>query len=99
MNDQLKNLFPKKNQLFGLRLIAKISRRIFIIGMALIVGFWLVMASNMGPAYLPAVCNGCLDIWIRMLLLTLGIIIWITTTAWLLRAIVRYIYRLSKRKP
>ncbi|WP_300312998.1 hypothetical protein [uncultured Psychrobacter sp.] len=46
-----------------------IIRIILISTLAFAFGFWLIMASNMGPAYWPQVMNGSLDIWIRGLLL------------------------------
>jgi len=54
------------------------------------------MASNMGPAYLPQVMNGSLDIWIRMLLLVSGLLIWLTIVIWLIRIIYRYLAKLIK---
>ena len=50
----------------------KIILRIIGAGLAMSFGFWLIMASNMGPAYLPHLMNGALDFWIRMILLGLG---------------------------
>lgn len=77
--------------------IGKVFVRILVAVLALAFGFWLVMASNMGLAYLTNVCNGCLDFWIRMTLLGLGFIVWIITAAWLFWPILRYIYRCIRR--
>lgn len=77
--------------------IGKVFVRILVAVLALASGFWLIMASNMGPAYLTNVCNGCLDFWIRMTLLGLGVIVWIITAAWLVWPILRYIYRCIRR--
>ncbi|MGM8870876.1 hypothetical protein ACS8E3_04215 [Psychrobacter sp. 2Y5] len=73
-----------------------IVRTLLISILALAFGFWLVMASNMGPAYLPQVMNGSLDIWIRMLLLVSGLVIWLTIVIWLIRIIYRYLAKLIK---
>lgn len=57
-------------------------------------GFCLIMASNMGPAYLPSIMEGGLDIWIRASLLVLGLTIWLATTIWLIRVSYRYLAKL-----
>ena len=62
----------------------KIILRIIGAGLALLFGFWLIMASNMGPAYLPHLMNGALDFWIRMILLGLGLSIWLITALWII---------------
>ena len=88
------NSLPTINKQHALLIsIGKVFVRILVAVLALASGFWLVMASNMGPAYLTNVCNGCLDFWIRMKLLGLGFIVWIITVAWLFWPILRYIYR------
>lgn len=75
----------------------RISVRFIILGFILAFGFVSIMASNMGPAYLPDVCNGCLDLWIRMTLLGLGLLIWVITPVWSIWLILRYIYRCIRR--
>ncbi|HAM60935.1 MAG TPA: hypothetical protein DCP60_03740, partial [Psychrobacter sp.] len=59
------------------KIIMNIIRIILISILAFAFGFWLIMASNMGPAYWPQVMNGSLDIWIRGLLLVSGLFIWL----------------------
>lgn len=62
--------------------ISKIIIRIIIAWLALAFGFWLILASNMGPAYLPEVMNGALDIWIRFTMIGVAALIWIATPVW-----------------
>ena len=78
--------------------IGNIILRIIGAGLALVFGLWLVMASNMGPAYLPQIMNGALDFWIRMILLGSGLGIWISTAVWLIWLILRYLYSQFKTK-
>ena len=73
-----------------LETVGKIILRIIGAGLALLFGFWLIMASNMGPAYLPHLMNGALDFWIRMTLLGLGLSIWLITALWIIWLILRY---------
>ncbi len=80
-----------------LKNIGKIILRIVGAGLAVTVGLWLVMASNMGPAYLPHIMNGALDFWIRMTLLGAGLGIWISIAVWLLWLILCYFYDLVRR--
>ena len=68
----------------------KIILKIIGAGLALLFGFWLIMASNMGPAYLPHLMNGALDFWIRMILLGLGLSIWLITALWIIWLMLRY---------
>lgn len=68
----------------------KIILRIICAGLALLSGFWLLMASNMGPAYLPYIMDGALDFWIRMMLLGLGLGIWLITALWIIYIMLRY---------
>ncbi len=75
----------------------RVSIRFMIIGFTLAFGFTSIMASNMGPAYLPNVCNGCLDIGIRLTLLAIGAVLWIATVGWLIWIVFRYFYYLLKR--
>ncbi len=89
---------PTVNKLHTLLIfIGKVFVRILVAVLALASGFWLIMASNMGPAYLTNVCNGCLDFWIRMTLLGLGLLIWVITLVWTMWMILRYIYRCIRR--
>ena len=73
-----------------LETVGKIILRIIGAGLALLFGFWLIMASNMGPAYLPHLLNGALDFWIRMTLLGLGLSTWLITALWIIWLILRY---------
>ncbi|CAN6961433.1 hypothetical protein HQR03_01015 [Psychrobacter okhotskensis] len=73
-----------------LETVGKIILRIIGAGLALLFGFWLIMASNMGPAYLPHLMNGALDFWIRMTLLGLGLSTWLITALWIIWLILRY---------
>ena len=79
-----------------LKRIGKLIAVIFTAGLALLLGFWLMLASNMGPAYLPLLCNGCLDSWVRMLLFGAGISLWAITAIWLLWVMLRYGYNFIK---
>ena len=97
MNNALENVSTASNRRSLLKNIGKIILRIVGAGLAVTVGLWLVMASNMGPAYLPHIMDGALDFWIRMILLSLGIGIWISTAAWLIWLILRYFYVLIRR--
>ncbi len=74
-----------------------ISIRFMILGFILALGFVLIMASNMGPAYLPHIMGGALDFWIRMTLLGFGLLIWVITPVWTMWMILRYIYRCISR--
>ena len=97
MNNALENVSTASNRRSLLKNIGKIILRIVGAGLAVTVGLWLVMASNMGPAYLPHIMDGALDFWIRMILLGLGIGIWISTAVWLIWLILRYFYVLIRR--
>ena len=79
-----------------LETFGKIILRIIGAGLALLFGFWLIMASNMGPAYLPHLMNGALDFWIRMILLGLGLSIWLITAVWFVCFVLRYCHYLIK---
>lgn len=76
----------------SLKMIGKIILRTIYTGMIVALGFWLLMMSNMGPAYLPNVCNGCLDMWIRMTLLIAGISLWILVIMWCIWHLLRIVY-------
>ena len=88
-------IFPKLHS--SLKMIGKIVRRIIYTGIIVAFGFWLLIMSNMGPAYLLNVCNGCLDIWIRMTLLGAGISLWVLVVMWFVWHLLRSIYDLIKR--
>lgn len=96
MNNTLENKPTILNRLSLLKNIGKIILRIIGAGLALIVGLWLIMASNMGPAYLPHIMNGDLDFWIRMTLLGVGLGIWISIAVWLLWLILCYFHDLIR---
>ena len=96
MNNDLENASTISNRRSLLKNIGKIVLRIFGAGLALIVGLWLVMASNMGPAYLPHIMNGALDFWIRITFLGIGLGIWISIVIWLLWLILCYFYDLVR---
>ncbi|WP_133104704.1 hypothetical protein [Psychrobacter sp. 201] len=97
MNNTLENKPTIINRLSLLKNIGKIILRIIGAGLALIVGLWLIMASNMGPAYLPHIMNGDLDFWIRMTLLAVGLGIWISIAVWLLWLILCCFYDFIRR--
>ena len=96
MNNTLENKLAILNRLSLLKNIGKIILRIIGAGLALIVGLWLIMASNMGPAYLHHIMNGDLDFWIRMTLLGVGLGIWISIAVWLLWLILCYFHDLIR---
>ena len=79
-----------------LKSIGRIIARIVGAGLGLLFGFWLIMASNMGPAYLPHIMNGALDFWIRITFLGIGLGIWISIVIWLLWLILCYFYDLVR---
>lgn len=97
MNNTLENKLAILNRLSLLKNIGKIILRIIGAGLALIIGLWLIMASNMGPAYLPHIMNGDLDFWIRMTLLGVGLGVWISIAVWLLWLILCYFHDLIRR--
>ena len=96
MNDDLENASTISNRRSLLKNIGNIILRIVSAGLAVIVGLWLVMASNMGPAYLPHIMDGTLDFWIRITLLGIGLGIWISIAMWLLWLILCYFYDLVR---
>lgn len=69
------------------KFIMNIVRTTLISILALAFGFWLIMASNMGPVYLPQIMDGGLDIWIRGLLLAFGLAICLATAIWVVLSI------------
>ena len=87
-----------------LNTFSKIILRIFGAGLALLFGFWLLLASNMRPAYLPHIMDGVLNFWIRMTLLGLELGIWLVTAIWMIYIMLRYGHHfiksyLIKRRP
>lgn len=79
--------------------LIRITLRIIGAGVGLIFGLWLIMASNMGPAYLPHIMDGELDFWIRITLLGLGLGIWISIAVWLAWFILCCFYELVRPNP
>ena len=73
-----------------LGIFGKIILRIVGAGLAMLFGFWLLLVSNMGPAYLPHIMDGVLDFWIRMMFLGLGVSIWLITALWIIWLVLRY---------
>ena len=80
-----------------LNIFGKIILRIIGAGLALLFGFWLLLASNMGPDYLPHIMDGALDFWIRTTLLGLGLGIWLITALWIIYIMLRYGHHFIKR--
>lgn len=80
-----------------LKVVGKLIIRIATAGLLLAFGFWLILASSIGPAYLPEVRNGALDIWIRLSMLGTGAVIWIATVIWFVWILFRYVHQLIKR--
>ena len=80
-----------------LKRIINVVAKAVIAGLLLVFGFWLLIMSNMGPAYLPNVCNGCLDMWIRMTLLVIGLSLWILTAIWCVWHVCHWGYDWIKR--
>ena len=79
-----------------LKSMGRILSRVMGAGLGMLFGFWLVMVSNMGPAYLPYIMDGALDFWIRITFLGIGLGIWISITVWLLWLILCYFYDLFR---
>ena len=96
MNNALENASTISNRRSLLKNIGKIVLITVGAGLAVTVGLWLVMASNMGPAYLPHIMDGALDFWIRITLLGVGLSIWISIAVWLLWLILCYFYDLIR---
>ena len=96
MNNALENASTISNRRSLLKNIGKIVLITVGAGLAVTVGLWLVMASNMGPAYLPHIMDGALDFWIRITLLGVGLGIWISIAVWLLWLILCYFYDLVR---
>lgn len=79
------------------RLLA-ISARIIVAVIATVVGFWLVIASTMGPTIAPDIADGGLDMTIRLGMMGVGFLIWFGTAIWLLWLVGRYLYGLANTK-
>ena len=100
MSKKLERLFMKQEKRLLYKLAVKVIIRFISAGLAIVFGFWLFLASTMGPSYLPNMCNGCLDFWIRMTMVGVGAVIWIATAIWLMWLAwltFRYIWRVIKR--
>ena len=97
MNHHSSSSFIYDNWRSLLRIFGKIILRIVGAGLAMLFGFWLLLASNMGPAYLPHIIDGVLDFWIRMMFLGLGVSIWLITALWIIWLVLRYGHHLIKR--
>lgn len=91
------NFLERQKQDTWVNTALSISIRFIIFGFILALGFVLIMASNMGPAYLPHIMDGALDFWTRMTLLGLGLLIWIITPVWTMWMVLRYLYRRISR--
>lgn len=91
------NFLERQKQETWVNTALSISIRFIIFGFILALGFVLIMASNMGPAYLPHIMDGALDFWTRMTLLGLGLLIWIITPVWTMWMVLRYLYRRISR--
>ena len=75
-----------------MNIIGKMLLNLLITGLLLGFGFWLVIASTMGPAYLPKVMEGGLDMWIRFIMLSISTMIWLVTPIWCIWSGGRYSY-------
>ncbi|WP_201527715.1 hypothetical protein [Psychrobacter frigidicola] len=75
-----------------LDVMGKILLNVTITGLLLGFGFWLLLASNMGPAYLPNIMDGALDMWIRFSMIGIAAIIWIVSPIWFLWSSARFGY-------
>src|SRR5699024_11541999 len=73
MDNGSKYFLNHHNRRSLLKNISRVVLKITGAGLALVFGFWLLLASNMGPVYLPQFMDGALDFWIRMLLLGVGL--------------------------
>ncbi|MDN3397447.1 hypothetical protein QL919_01730 [Psychrobacter sp. APC 3426] len=86
------NFLERQKQETWVDTALSISIRFIVFGFILALGFVLIMASNVGPAYLPHIMDGALDFWTRMTLLSLGLLIWIITPVWTMWMVLRYLY-------
>ena len=78
---------------FILDILSKLILNLLSAALLLGVGFWLIIASNMGPAYLPNIMDGRLDMGIRISLLGLGAVTWLLTLIWFFWSTIRYGYQ------
>lgn len=97
MDNGSKYFLNYHNRRSFLRSFSRVILKITGAGLALVFGFWLLLASNMGPAYLPHLMNGALDFWIRMILLGLGLSIWLITALWIIWLMLRYCQHFIKK--
>lgn len=86
------NFLERQKQETWVDAALSISIRFIVFGFILALGFVLIIASNVGPAYLPHIMDGALDFWTRMTLLGLGLLIWIITPVWTMWMVLRYLY-------
>jgi len=96
MDNGSKYFLNRHNRRSLLKNISRVVLKITGAGLALVFGFWLLLASNMGPVYLPQFMDGALDFWIRMTLLGLGLSIWLITAVWVIWRVLRYGQHLIK---
>ena len=82
-----------RKQHFVLNILSKLILNLLSAGLLLGFGFWLLTASNMGPAYLPNVMDAGFDMSIRVTLIGLGAMVWLLTPIWFLWSTIRYGYR------
>ena len=98
MNDHLSPSSAHDKGRGLLKTFGKIVLRIVGAGLVLLFGFWLLLASNTGPAYLPHIIDGALDFWIRMVFLGMGLGIWLITAVWIIWLMLSYYEHLIKRR-
>ena len=96
MDEQVDSSIKYQKKYSVLDVMGKIILNIISSGLLLGFGFWLILASNMGPTYLPNVMDGALDIWIRFTLIGIATIIWLVTPIWFMWSSVRYSYNSYK---
>ena len=97
MTNQSKNPATYQSRHPILDAIGKLLLNLTITGILLGFGFWLALASTMGPAYMPEVRDGALDMWIRFTMLGISAIIWLVTPIWFLWSSIHYSYQTYKR--
>lgn len=92
MEKDAKTVFNYRKQHLVLFVVGKILLNLIITGLVLAFGFWLLLASNIGPAYLPNIMEGALDMWIRFTMIGISALIWIVTPIWFTWSVGRYSY-------
>ena len=97
MDNGSKYFLNHHNRRSLLKNISRVILKITGAGLALVFGFWLLLASNMGPVYLPQFMDGALDFWIRMILLGLGLSIWLIAALWIIWLMLRYCQHFIKK--